>query len=1116
MNRLATYIVSGLMAVAAASCSDDRLWNADDIIGNGEATISATVGFKTFEPALEKSRTPGNTLDGIDNITILAYDNTGERLIASKVYTSADLTFTESTQKPADGVDVDNTVPTQKTTLEDFNLSYGRYKVYVVANADLSGKDVSSEAKLKAITFDWQSDISKNNQMFGWFEAKVPGAISGNGLDAPVITINQSSVTLNAWLVRLGSKVTVSYDATNLNENIYIFLKSVQIKDIPVSCALGERNTPSESSELIADGEKILYYEGAEPDRSDFNPSIYPATLTRGGRNKFGSDHSHNADALFFYENDQGKGKNKGQDVVDNSTTGQTPGGGFNPGSGSSDGKIDFPDGNSDAENTGFKDEKRYGTYIEVKAYYRSDNEERLGEGDITYRFMLGKNITDSYEALRNYHYKLTLKFNKFANDVDWHIEYTPDPELYIPNPYYISYIYDKTMNLPIQIVGEIEPGTKVEAKIIENDWMPYNYEHNPPEYAPKDQYYSPGKVNYDYTQETWNGFLSLVNTGHTVSIGGDIKDASQANSTNKEYWERKLDDQGTSRGLRLYDTTEGSHPNATLGDYNVSSSNDTTIVSIPLYTRAKNLVKASGYTGNNPYVSYQRQAKIQVTASLKDPDGVYRERKKTVQVIQVRRVVNPKGVWRAHDESNQFLVHLTRLETEFTTNPWNAPESRQFKTFTSNGPWSAEVLVEGGYNTTTNTTEAANGWIKLSTADGTTRLSGNVIYGETGSEIKFYYEPNGVISKDRVRYGIIKVRYHNYTCEHLVFVRQGYAPIPVATDPNSTKWYSFNLVTGTEMATSPLDEGSLFKRFDFTHPIRAVNNITYPFKEQITFDNKVAWGSDKTKNKPLVIDYEYIKDKFFGIRYWNQWSTPSSAVKFDEVVLNDQTKAKVASVDDYLQLYNDPNVQYGFGVCYDGTASGIQTSLREAYSYYAPYTPSSKAKDQGVTASIPMEQSQGRGMRGCFVYNERTGAQIFLPAGAAGYGRRKETFSADKTSWYTDVASPGMLIYANRNDFMAQTSADVPWYRPLLWDLYRRPGACYWCNETKPGNAIQGNADSNNSVGWDFNYITFDFFPISRSNVVIDPNGDNGYSYQSGKIPTDALRIRCVVPPSD
>lgn len=91
----------------------------------------------------------------------------------------------------------------------------------------------------------------------------------------------------------------------------------------------------------------------------------------------------------------QGTGKDKSQDADGN-------------------GELDhpgLPDRPDEYPNYKLKDGKPYGTYIEVKAYYVSNHEDRVGSGDITYRFMLGKNVTTDYNAERNYHYKLTLKF---------------------------------------------------------------------------------------------------------------------------------------------------------------------------------------------------------------------------------------------------------------------------------------------------------------------------------------------------------------------------------------------------------------------------------------------------------------------------------------------------------------------------------------------------------------------------------------------------------------------------------------------------------------------------------------------------------------------------------
>lgn len=54
------------------------------------------------------------------------------------------------------------------------------------------------------------------------------------------------------------------------------------------------------------------------------------------------------------------------------------------------------------------KDDKPCGTYIEVTAFYRS-RDMVVSNGDIIYRFMLGKDEKTDYNAERNYHYRLTL-----------------------------------------------------------------------------------------------------------------------------------------------------------------------------------------------------------------------------------------------------------------------------------------------------------------------------------------------------------------------------------------------------------------------------------------------------------------------------------------------------------------------------------------------------------------------------------------------------------------------------------------------------------------------------------------------------------------------------------
>ena len=87
---------------------------------------------------------------------------------------------------------------------------------------------------------------------------------------------------------------------------------------------------------------------------------------------------------------------------------------------------------------------------------------------------MLGKNVTTDYNAERNHHYKLTLKFKNFANDADWHIDYEePEPSIQVPEPYYISYLYNHKMMLPVKVNTGGRALVSLEAIIDTNSCTP-------------------------------------------------------------------------------------------------------------------------------------------------------------------------------------------------------------------------------------------------------------------------------------------------------------------------------------------------------------------------------------------------------------------------------------------------------------------------------------------------------------------------------------------------------------------------------------------------------------------------------------------------------------------
>ncbi len=88
---------------------------------------------------------------------------------------------------------------------------------------------------------------------------------------------------------------------------------------------------------------------------------------------------------------------------------------------------------------------------------------------------MLGQDIDTDYDARRNTHYKLTLAFHGNGNEADWHIDFDEDPGIYVVSPQYISYLYNKEMQMDVKVVGDIDPEYGLKADILqETSWKPW------------------------------------------------------------------------------------------------------------------------------------------------------------------------------------------------------------------------------------------------------------------------------------------------------------------------------------------------------------------------------------------------------------------------------------------------------------------------------------------------------------------------------------------------------------------------------------------------------------------------------------------------------------------
>lgn len=1032
MKHFVRHIILFLMIATVTSCYDEFM--KQEIIGEGKASISATLDFKPMSSALSRTRAAGDALKDISSLHVLLY-NKDKNLI--KNWTIESYTETDENRGNNDAENGSSAeTSTKRATFKlPEEIGFGKYYMYAVANIpDLLTNSAYSEAiktvdGLKGIPLTWDSEnVAKNGQMIGFFTKSSAPALSA---DDESLIVNEKSVKLHAWLRRAASKVTVAFDGSNLKEGVFIYIQSVQIKDIPSQCYLGKDNNVGRegytldmpgSGPDMSDGETITYHEGDMAEDFEYGEGCADHRVTVGSPH-FGS-HDETAPALYFYENMQGAGDNmpdKRQDADNN-------------------GILDFPGLPNKPEdpnkewNYRLKDAVPYGTYIEVHAHYISNNSERLGNGHIIYRFMLGQNETNDYNAKRNCHYKLTLKFKNFANEADWHIEYEePEPGVMTPEPYYISYLYNHSMMYPIKVNTGGRKIEYIKAEILENNWAPYN--------ASSDIYYT-GAPNG--VAAPWNGFLSLHKTTETVLYENRIGSNEQYYNKVPKRGEREYKDFVLPGGITSKEfTTENSEPDDKYRVEKHPTEANTYNIYIPMYTRAKQMISTTGYTGNNPYVAYQRKARVKITTKLEGLDKIFENE---VPIYQVRRVVNPKGIYRSLKNNKSFHVVLKRLPGE---------DQQMFKTFQSEGPWKAYVVKE------------TNGkGITLSVTDpNTTELKddpeyGKAIYGKTGSVIDF--NVNFEQSSDNPsenRYAIIRVEYHNYTCQHLIFVRQGDKPDDLVT--NGVKWYAMNMKTTSELASNPLDEGSLFKFGNWSHPIDALSNKN-PREPWIN----VTPGDFKI----------YPEDGFTNAATGDKmvWTDIIHSNTTDGFGNPQMANARVATGADFWELRKYSYIEQGYGVLYGDDATETADDIVEVYGYNYEHNKS------------------GRGMRGCFAYNSETGKNLFFPIGASGYGHRKQSYPA---TWGDPETINGVLRYAAGRTKLYPSPVE----RPLFYDLYKRPGGIYWLNAEIPQNYFT--PTDGVSLGWDINYFSFDFNFISKGNLI-----------RSGS--SDACFVRCVVDP--
>ena len=974
------------MIAGFASCIREQI---ETTVPSGEeGTVSIQVDYRPLESSLEGvTKSAGDLIRTIDNISVVAYNSADGKFAFSKYFKTSDYAL-EEVASPS------GTYAESKVYRASFNMVVprGRYRIYAVVNMDrkLAADERASEDALKSISLDWLTIGDKacspdNNKMFGFFTDNASTVIPSA---APELVVGTADVSLHAWVKRTVSKVTVAYDATELKDNIYIYLKSVQILDIPKTCYLGKENVPASADALIHEGEMLTYSTSDDKQNWPYVSKGNPVYQYDGG-------HTETAQALYFFENNQGTGEKHN----------------YHPGDAAWD-----------------KDKKPYGTYIEVKGYYVNRTADNSSQGPIIYRFMLGKDVSSDFNAERSNHYKVTLKFRNDANDPDWHIVYEPEqPEITIPDPLYISYVPNESVNVPVVVRGA-NASTQVKADIIESHW-----------------YGDKGHKYQRFYYQAFNGILTLQPTG------GSLADEAARES-----------DFNAKNGFSYT-------PSQVLADR--------CLYSIPVYTRG--LTLGNSFSGYNYFPHDTRTGKIRFSVTVNGKTYT-----KDVRIIQVKRVVNPAGVWREASSTKTFNFRLMELNEDDDSE--NGAVHRQFYPTISDGPWTAHI-------------EQGADWVQIAPT-GTNNWGTSDVTGGTASEVRFDVRPGSTCGDGTVRHAVVKVTYNNNTCIHYFFVSQGIGEIPMAVDVNygdykdrsatsvygetravhTCYWMNRNMKYSGVPCENPLMEGGKFRWGNSSQSFKpeddfrdgyGFNQVCYstisPSNEE-TFNIKRHWlyqGTDaslaEVGHTEMPIGFKNNKNSYTSRFYDNLWP------------------AKYA---DWTALQQHPRY---YGVLYGEESTETATNTTDAYTY--------------------INLGDVKGMQGLFVWDKGNARHLFFPIGATGHGHRKasDIYQTKAGYEYDGHIDRDVLKYAQRPTYMKDNKASSV---PMLYDLWMRKGAIYWYEENE-FYTTNKELFAHDIIYYTYDLNTYGANPVTMVTPTITYNGATCRKVNW----SDACYVRCV-----
>lgn len=172
------YLLLGGMLFGFGSCMRDDLDAEAEPIGKGESRVSFAVTFQALSNlSLGKTRSlKGDQIAEIEDIFIAWYNEDGS--LAGSGYRTREQMKISNPEREGN--------PTEQTTQRaefTYNIPYGRYRIYAVANmGDLAAntryaEKIALEEDFRRIAPAWETDpeLTRNNdQMSGYFTANKP------------------------------------------------------------------------------------------------------------------------------------------------------------------------------------------------------------------------------------------------------------------------------------------------------------------------------------------------------------------------------------------------------------------------------------------------------------------------------------------------------------------------------------------------------------------------------------------------------------------------------------------------------------------------------------------------------------------------------------------------------------------------------------------------------------------------------------------------------------------------------------------------------------------------------------------------------------------------------